>query len=109
MNETGSDEEIYEVPHTEFFYAMLSKFAAFIADSGSPDLIAPLQRTDEIYHFGKRLGLGEHEFLEFIHSEGPFLIEHHPFQICIEAEFALLISVECQVVTLVHFIVVEFV
>src|SRR5208337_3249600 len=83
------------------------KLAALIADGGNFKTMLSLESAHQIDHLRKRLGLGVHERLERFLCERTFPIKNNSIQVFIQAELALFVGIEGQVMSFMHLLIVQ--
>jgi hypothetical protein len=102
VDEAGGNEKIHEPVYLELSDSVRIQFPCFVADRNNLQSIPFLKLADQLYHLGMRLGLREHKFPKLSASKRSLLVEYHPTQIFFQRELSLLVSVEGQVMSMLH-------
>jgi hypothetical protein len=107
-NETGRDECVHQLVEPEGANAMGIDLARLIADHDNLQAVLSLELGNQAKHLGIWLRLGKHEIAKLISGKRPLLKEHHPPQVFLKGELALLVRLEDETMTLIHLRPIQF-
>jgi hypothetical protein len=107
-NETGRDECVHQLVELEGPNAMGIDLARLVADHYNLQTVLRPELGYQAKHLWKRLRLSKHEIAKLAARKRPLFMEHDPPQVFLEGEFALLVRLEDQTMTLIHLSPVQF-
>ena len=100
--ETGRDEGIHEPVEPKGACAVGVDLARLIADDDNFYAVLRLQLGNELQHLWIRSRLRKHEVPKLVPGKWTLLKKDYPTQVFLEGEFAFLVGLEDETVTLIH-------